>query len=127
MQPDKLDALGPALAEVGVEAVGIAGGEADALYLYVEAAEGWVSPSLFKDEGGIVTYLSPRGSMLSDLLIAARETEPDLGKRWSVLEYTIEDGSIERRDVFLKARYGDKPIVYPALEGDFFELRPEDE
>ena len=137
----KLDALGPALSEVGQEAVEIAGGDATALFLYVEAGEGWVGPSLFKDEGEIVRYLDPpRRSPLDQMLIAARETEPDVSKRWSVMEYVIEDGKfeakfkfpdevdvegdeddIERRDVVLKRRYGDKPIVYPPiLEG--FEL-----
>jgi len=56
---DKLDALEPALSEVGLEVVEIAGGEATGLFLYVEAAEGWVSASLFKDEGNVVRYLRP--------------------------------------------------------------------
>lgn len=146
MPVDNLDALGPALSEVGLETVAVAGGQTTALYLYVEAGEGWVGPSLFKDEGDQVRYIRLGRSKLGDLIIVARETEPDLSKRWSVMEYVIEDGkfeakfkfpdevdvegegdSIERRDVFLKARYGDKPVVYPELEGDFFELRAEGE
>jgi hypothetical protein len=143
---DKLDALGPALSEVGLEMVAVAGGDTTGLYLHAEAGEGWVGPSLFRDEGDRVSYLRLGRSKLGDLIITARETEPDLGKRWSVMEYVIEDGkyeakfkfpdevdvegegdSIERRDAFLKARYGEKPVVYPELEGDFFELRPEGE
>lgn len=146
MAADKLDALGPLLSEVGLEAVAIADGDAAGLYLYAEAGEGWVGPSLFKDEGDRISYLRLGRSKLGDLIIAARETEPDLSKRWSVMEYVIEDGKfeakfkfpdevdvegdedhMERRDRFLMARYGDKPVVYPPLEGDFFELRPEDE
>lgn len=84
--------------------------------------------------------------MIDDLLMAARETEPDISKRWSVMEYVIEDGKfeakfkspeeigvegdddvLERRDAVLKARYGDKPIVYPPPPEDAFELRAEDE
>lgn len=146
MPTEKLDALGPALSEVGLEVVEIAHGEADALFLYVEAGEGWVRPSLFKEDGDMVRDLELRGSPLAELIIDARETEPDVSKRWSVMEYVIEDGKfeakfqfpedvdvegdddiLERRDAILKARYGDKPVVYPPPPEGSFELRSEDE
>ena len=145
MSADKFDALGPLLSEVGLEAVAIAGGDATGLFLYVEAGEVWVGASLFKDEGEVVRYLSYKGSSLTDHIFAARESEPDVSKRWSVMEYEIENGKFEakfkfadeidvesdsdiegkRRDGALRARYGDKPVVYPPPPFDAMELTSE--
>jgi len=142
MPKDKYDALGPLLSEIGEEAVRIVGGDPSGVWLYVEAGEGWVGPSLFRDEGNLVKYFDPEDSNISELIMEARETEPDVGKRWVVMEYEIKGNTFdvafkfsdevdvevdidERRQAILKARYGDKPIVYPPLSDDAFEWTPD--
>ncbi len=118
----------------------IVGGKPDGVYLYVEAGEGWVGPSLYKDEGSEVRYFDPGDSDLDDALFDAWHIEqPD--KRWSVMHYVIEGGKFDtkfefgelrrpgesdddRRERVLHARYGGKPIIYPPLPGDMWELKP---
>lgn len=71
MTVDKYDLLGPALAKVGEEAMAIVGGKPDGVYLYVEIGDGWVGPSLFKDEGDAVRYIDIGTSDIWRLLIDA--------------------------------------------------------
>ncbi len=84
---------------------------------------------MFKDEGDQIRYYRPSPE-LSQLIYKAWLTE-DADKRWSVMEYEVvgtrcnaqfkfpdevnvrtfdED---DRREVALKKRYGDKPVIYP--------------
>lgn len=61
--------------------------------------------------------------------------------RWSVMEYDVKDGKFsvsfkypeevnveivdgERREAALRARYSDKPVVYPPPPKGAFELKP---
>lgn len=144
MGKDKFDILGPLFNEIGVELVDIVGGEPDGIFLYVEIGEGWISPNVFKDEGGQIRYLDDNEA-LSDLLWEAWYAESEEGgiKRWSILEYEIKDGKFEvsfrypdevnvetydegdeRRGSALRARFGDKPVVYPPMPEGAFELKP---
>ncbi|WP_375399009.1 hypothetical protein [uncultured Sphingomonas sp.] len=140
MTTDKYDLLGPALAKVGEEAMAIVGGKPDAVYLYVEIGEGWVGPSLFKDEGNAVRYIDIGTSDIWRLLIDAWCIEPT-DKRWTAMHYTIEGGKFDaqfefddlegsdestddRRERVLHARYGDKPVIYPPMPAGSMELRP---
>ena len=80
---------------------------------------------------------------MSDLLFDLWHAESDdENKRWSVMEYAIEGGKFEaafkypdevdvsgepddeRRQAALRARFGDKPVVYPPMEG-MFEYKPD--
>lgn len=136
MVADKYDLLGPALAKVGELAVHIVGGRPDGVYLYVEIGDGWVGPSLFKDEGNAVRYFDSVDSGICDLLFNAWYLEePD--KRWSAMHYTVDGGKFDasfefgeleddihdRRERILHARYGDKPIIYPPMPDYLMELR----
>lgn len=138
MAEDELDRLGPLMNEVGQELADIANGDPEGLYLYVEIGRGWVSPNVFKDEGNSVRWLDYEGRLLNDLLFEAWHLEPE-GKRWSVMEYEIHDGKFEvsfkypeeidveamdhdHREDALRARYGDKPVVYPPPSEGAFEL-----
>jgi hypothetical protein len=142
MKQDKLDLLGPLMNDLGQELADIVGGDPDGVFLYVEVGEGWVEPSVFKDEGDVIRYYSPRGTDLSNILRKAWYLEPDQpNMRWSVLEYDVKDGQFavtlkypeevnvevmdeERREAALRARYGDKPVFYPPLSEAAFELKP---
>ena len=134
---DKLNALGPALARVGEDVYSSIGGRPDGIYLYVEIGDGWVGPSLFQDEGNRVVYYSGSDE-LADLLMEAWYLEP-ADKRWTAMHYMIENGNFDatfefddldgsgesisdRRERILRARYGDKPVVYPPLPGDTMDL-----
>ena len=140
MAADKYDLLGPALSKIGRAAMSIVGGEPDGVYLYVEAGEGWVDISLYKDEGAQVRYFDAGETDLVDALFDAWYIEePD--KRWTVMHYTINGGKFnaefefgelrragesddDRRERILHARYGDKPIVYPPPPKGAMEYRP---
>jgi len=140
---DKLDILSRLFNQIGVELVDIVGGDPDGIFLYVEIGEGWISPNIFKDEGAQIRYFDEDDEMLSDLIWEAWYTESDEGgiKRWSIMEYEIKDGkvdisfrfpdevnvetiSMERRQAALRARFGDKPVLYPPMPRTAFELKP---
>lgn len=128
--------------EIGLELTDLVGGNSNGVFLYVEIGEGWVSPSVFKDEGDVVRYYNPRGTNLSDMLWEAWHLEPDEpNMRWSVLEYAIKGKTFEvsmkypeevnvdeidseRRQSAVRARFGDKPVVYPPSPAGAFELKP---
>lgn len=143
MAKDKFDTLGPILSEIGQELSDIVGGESNGIFLYVEIGEGWVSSSIFKDEGDLIRYHDSDGEILTDLLFEAWYAEPSEEKimRWSVMEYDVKDGKFdvifkypeevnvevvdyERREAALRARYGDKPVIYPPPPKTAFELKP---
>jgi len=142
MAEDKLDVLGPLMNEIGKELSDIVGGDPNGVFLYVEIGEGWVSPNIFKDEGDLVRWYDPEGLTLTELLWEAWHLEPDQpNMRWSVMEYAIDDGKFnvslkypeevdveiaddDRREAVLRARFGDKPIVYPPWPVGGFELKP---
>lgn len=141
MPEDKLDLLGPLMNDIGHELSRIVGGDPNGIFLYVEIGEGWVRPSVFKDEGDVVRWYDPKDDYLSDLLFEAWYLEPDgPNMRWSVLEYAIVDGKFhvsmkypeevnvdivdsERRQTALRARFGDKPVVYPPPPKGAFDLK----
>ncbi|MBB3981816.1 hypothetical protein GGR44_001475 [Sphingobium fontiphilum] len=142
MAKDKLDILGRLFNEIGVELVHIAGGNPDRIFLYVEIGDRWISPNVFRDEGHQIRNLDG-SEALSDLLWEAWYAESDEGgiKRWSIMEYEIKDGKLditfhypeevdveiiddERRQTALRARFGDKPVVYPPIPEGAFELKP---
>lgn len=142
MAKDKFDILGPLYNEIGVELVNIVGGDPDGIFLYVEIGDRWISPNIFKDEGHQIRNLDDTET-LSDLLWEAWYAESAEGgiKRWSSLEYEIKDGKFEinyrypdevdveviddeRRQAALRARFGDKPVVYPPMPKTAFELKP---
>lgn len=81
MTTDNFDLLGPAFSEVGREAVRLAGGEPDGIFLYLEIGDRWVESSLFKDNGHSLRFVDLDDSTsLFDLLDNAWSLEP-AGKR----------------------------------------------
>lgn len=142
MGSDKLEKLGPLMNEIGQELAETVGGDVNGVFLYVEIGEGWVDISIFKDEGKIVRWYDSQRTNLADLLWEAWYLEPDgPNMRWSVLEYEVRDRKFhvslkypeevnveivddERRETVLRARFGDKPIVYPPPPKSAFELQP---
>jgi hypothetical protein len=138
---DRPGALEPLLNELGQALSEIVGGDPDSTFLYVEIGEGWVGPSIFRDEGSLVRYYDLNGEDLTDILFDLWYVEDDEAKRWSVMEYAVVDGKFEvtfkypdevdvtkpdreRRRAALRARFGDKQVVYPPTQEGAFELKP---
>lgn len=130
MSKDKFDRIGPLLSAIGEEAAAIVGGDPNGLYLYVEIGDRWIGPSLFMDEGAEIQYFDPSRELIDAIWAAWRAEDPD--KRWAVMEYEItgtqfdarfrfpdevdvESHDVDRREIALRHRYGDKPIVYPPI------------
>lgn len=128
--------------EIGQNVVDTVGGDPDGILLYVEIGDRWSSSSIFKDEVEVVRYFRTN-ERLDDLLWEAWHAESEGGgiKRWSVMEYDIKDGKFdasfkypdqvdvevvddERRQAAVRARFGDKPVVYPPMPGTAVELKP---
>lgn len=143
MAKDKFDILGPLMNEIGGELVHVVGGNPDDIFLYVEIGDRWISYSIFKDEGDLIRYYDAKDEILTELLWDAWYAESEEGgiKRWSIMEYDIKDGKFdatfkypdevdveviddERRQAALRARFGDKPVVYPPMPKGAFELKP---
>ncbi len=139
MAKDKFDLLGPALADVGREAMRLVGGEPDGVLVYAEIGEGWVEPSLFKDEEASVRYVDLGASALGTIITDAWCIEP-ADKRWTAMRYTVDQGkfhasfdfddlehldetTLDRRTRVVHARFGDKPIIYPPLPKGAMEYR----
>lgn len=118
----------------------LVGGIADKILLYVEAGEGWIEPSLFRDEGNAIRYYNPGDFEFSNMLMEVWYIkEPE--RRWTTMHYTIDGGkfdaqfdfddlkgsgedSLDRRDRALRARFGDKPVVYPPPSPHAWTLKP---
>lgn len=129
MANDMYEKLGPLYADIGSEVAQIVGGDPDGSFLYAEAGEGWYGASIFQDEGKLVRYYDPSPELSALIYKAWLTADPD--KRWSVMEYVINGTKFDaqfkypdevpvksfaadnRREVALKKRYGDKPIIYP--------------
>ena len=140
MTIDKFDLLGPAYDRIGQEDVRLAGGVANKLLLYVEIGDGWVEPSIFKDEGAAVRYIDPFVSATLDQMLTDAWCLEPADKRWTALRYTIDQGKFraefefddlekseentgDRRERVLHGRFGDKPVIYPPLPLSGWELK----
>lgn len=131
MAKDMFEELGPMLSAIGEQAAADLGGDPSGIYIYAEAGEGWYSDYVFRLEGDVVRFhwASPElGELVWNMW---KMGEP--GKRWSVMEYQIvgdqfdvhfkypEDVDVEefdkdRRENAVKARFGDRPIIFPPWE-----------
>lgn len=133
--------VGEILNALGQHIFEIIGQNPDGSFLYAEVDEGAYEVAIFHDEGEQVVYYDP-DSDLFDEVINLWETALD-HEKWTVLEYDVRDGrfnssytyadqldpdedSDERRDRLVRARFGDKPVIYPPLGPDAVELTLQD-
>jgi hypothetical protein len=138
MEKDRFDTFGPLLNEIGEALADLANGDPNGIFFYVEIGEGWIQPSLYKEEADVVRWLDCDTGPLLDLIEQAWRAEPK-ERRWSVMEYSIADGKFsaafkypeevdvesfdeDRREKVLVARYGDKQIFYPPMPEGSWEL-----
>ncbi len=105
----------------------------DAL-LYAEAGPGWVGGSLFIDHPSEIEWVNPEHYHIGDLVLRLWTSPPD-AKRWRALTMIVgekvfrtefdygegwsdEQDESDRREPIVRRFFGDKPIVYSALDGD---------
>lgn len=125
---------GQLFAAIAVESVHLAGGNKFPLWIHIEAGDGWVSESIYRERPEVVEYVnfsSEEVGPLFELITDAWDAE-EPSKRWAEAEMDITDGtfttrfrypdeveleedegSMARRDTALAARFGDKPVIYP--------------
>jgi len=129
---DKLDKMGPLLSSIGEQVANDLEGDPNGIYLYVEVGDRWMSVNVFRDEGDVVRNY-PSHPELTDLLWKLWKLENrDRKMRWAVMEYEIRDDKfdaefaypdqvdvesydVDRREIALRKRFGDKPIIYPPM------------
>lgn len=124
----ELDSMAEFMNEIGVEIAATIGDDLDGTFLYVEAGEGWVAPSLFRDEGAIVRNYLPAHELDMLLMDEWHRLAPE--RRWSALQYEIHGTRFDVKLIYpdefeswgepegfdhltdiLKKRYGAKPII----------------
>ena len=135
---DKLGKLGPLMDEIGQELVGIAGGNPDGIFLYVEIGKKWISSHLYKREGKLVRELDIPDAYLAKLIRKAWRLEPNKpNMRWSVMNYGIKKGKFDvllkypeevdveaydqndqRRSSALKSFYGSNRVIHLGPRAD---------
>ena len=123
--------IGPQLEELGrliAEDIDV---DPDGVFMFVEAGDAWAGHALFKDMGDRVLYMEGSDDLEVALMDLWDMSPPD--KRWSTMQYDIKDGrftvifgyedvedpdydEFERRTELVRARFGDKPIDYSAVE-----------
>lgn len=140
MDQDNSRILEPILANIGEEAAEIIGSDLDGLYLYGEVEDGSQFASLFKDEGEVARYHGPSQRLFQLLDEAWRAENSDEGKRWTVIEYEVtgtrfdvrftypeqldpNEHCSERCSAAVRKRFGNKPVIYPSIPGEFREMR----
>lgn len=131
MAPDDearlIGAIADAIAYSGVRRGG------DAL-LYAEAGWNWVGGSLFVDHQTVIEWISSSDYHIDDLVLRLWMSAPDT-KKWRALTMAVgeklfrtgfdygegwseDQGEGDRREAIIRRFFGDKPIVYPSLDGD---------
>jgi len=118
------------LSEIGGMIRQEAGTDPDGAFLYVEAEDGVVGPSLFKEIGPIVKDLDISHDLSMKIMDLWDAADPN--RKWAALFLTIQGDQFdarfqypeewgdadaeERRDRVLAAKYGNKTIVYPGWD-----------
>jgi hypothetical protein len=122
-----IGAIADAIAYAGVRRDG------DAL-LYAEAGRNWVGGSLFIDHPAVIEWVSPSDYHIGRLLMRLWDSAPDT-KKWRGLTMAVgenlfrtefdygegwleDQGEGDRREAIVRRFFGDKPIIYPPLDGD---------
>ena len=129
------------LAGLGQHIAEIVEGNPDQCYIYAEADAGFQEAGVFRDVGDKVLYFDPDDELVDDIGRLLHAAEPD--KKWAALHYDVQNGqfdaqfdypdsfdpeetSDDRRERALRARFGDKPVIYPPPDEGFYDLTEAD-
>lgn len=131
---EKVNRLGPLLSDVGNEIVAMIDGDLGDVYYFVAAGDGWVRGGVYVDSGDTVRWLVPSDRLYHltwDIWEAERDGGPD-ANAWVYMEYVVTGQKFnvsftyaddvapgttvsDWEEIAVKARFGDKCIVYPPL------------
>jgi hypothetical protein len=136
------EAQGDLLNTIGQHVADVLSKVPDNVFVFIEAGDQWCGGAIFENLPDQVIY-HDFDDGTDDLILSLWEAaEPD--KKWTILLYDIKDGrfsveyiypdqldpdesSIDQRERFLVARYGDKPVIYPEMEeGEWDDLTEKD-
>lgn len=142
MTSDRFEAVADIIDGLGHALVEIVGGDPNGILYYAEVEEGVIFHALYKNEGNAVRYVRDPEAVLPDLIWDLWHAE-DEDKRWATMEYWIEkaqvkveyrfpdevdvrdfDAAEEREAGAFKKHFGEKPILWPTLGENGFELSP---
>ena len=133
--------MGERLNTIGQHIAAIVDGDPDDCFLYVEVGDGAVEGGVFQDVGAKVIYYDPDDALCDEVQELWYDAAP--GKKWGAFHYDIKDGQFDarfeypdawdaeeytpdRRERALKARFGDKPVIYPPPDEGFYDLTETD-
>ncbi len=136
------EAMGELLSTIGQHVADVLGRTPDDVFVFIEAGDQWCGAAIFDNQKDTVQYHEFEPETDDIILELWDAAEPD--KKWSVLLYDIKDGKFAAEFLYtddldhdpleynyrqdaLKARYGDKPVIYPEMEdGEWDDLTEDD-
>lgn len=132
---------GKLLNQIGQLVVKTLGKVPDDVFVFIEAADQMSGGAIFENLPDKIVY-HDFGHDVHDTILELWDAAPP-DKKWSMLLYDIKDGrfdseflytddledewdSLDYRQDALRARYGDKPVIYPKRDGKFRTLLLDD-
>lgn len=111
------------------DVVRLVGDDKYPIWVYMEAGDGWLQPSIFQNRPEVVQWCGSDPEFF-ELVMDAWYAQ-NIEMRWATMEMEIDDGRFktrfrypgevdpdginagERRQLLLDTRYGDKAVIYP--------------
>jgi hypothetical protein len=133
--------MGDILNDIAQEIAEMVGSLPDHAFLYLEADDEGREASLFTEQDDGILCHRPSDEMFE--LVGELWDATDDDKKWAAVEYDIADGKFEasfiyaeqldpeeisddRRERALRKRFGDTPVIYPAIGPNAVRLTPDD-
>lgn len=126
---------------IGQHTADILGKVPDDVFVFIEAGDQWMGGAVFENLEDKVLYHGPSREMLKEIQNLWESADPD--KKWSIIHYDIKDGQFDAEFIYtadmehhpfeynyrqdaLTARYNDKSVNYPPIDGDWQEIKEDD-
>jgi hypothetical protein len=133
--------MGKLLNQIGQQIANFLGKVPDDVFVFIHAADQMSSGAIFENLPEQVIYRE-FGNETHDTILELWDAAP-ADKKWSMLLYDIKDGSFDAEFIYtndledewdsldyrqdaLRARYGDKPVIYPNRDRNFRTLTLDD-
>ncbi len=133
--------MGKLLNQIGQLVAKTLGKVPDDVFVFIQAADQMSGGAIFENLSEQVIY-HDFGHDVHDTILELWDAAP-ADKKWSMLLYDIKDGSFDAEFIYtddledewdsldyrqdaLRARYGDKPVIYPKRDGKFRILTLDD-
>lgn len=133
--------MGKLLNQIGQLVAKTLGKIPDDVFVFIRAADQLSGGAIFENLPGKIVY-HDFGHDVHDTILELWDAAP-ADKKWSILLYDIKDGSFDAEFIYtndledewdsldyrqdaLRARYGDKPVIYPNRDRNFRTLTLDD-